>query len=304
MDTLLFYSAVMRKYSGCPGNRIKYISTLGSRRGNTNRTCIPSFGTSPPCSVLKPTAPHSSYPPALLVPAGIYIKPHESSRIGTFPDCSWPIRSMVHTHRSSIDNPSLNKEHRASKTPSPASSSYCTPGHRRQALALLDPNTPVKPPSSCTTITKILNTPRTKSPLNQMREKHNQDIPSTVLSCSPPPLSTKQSQTPGTKSLSNEKGFHIRNFPSPVSISSPPALEKLQHDLTNRRHLFDESEGEEHYARRRANVSRMREYREKARRLAKRIGRTRREVEEGIQRLGGSTEKIQEKVAGFDTSNS
>ena len=211
---------------------------------------------------------------------------------------------MVPTHQSSIDNPNLKKEHSASKTPSPASSSYCTPRHRRQALASLDPNTPVKPPSSCSTTTKNLEAPRTKSPSNQMKEKHNQDIPSTVPSSSPPPLSTKKLQTPRTKSLSNEKGFHIQNFLSPISISSPPALEKLQHDLTNRRRLFDESEGDEHYARRRANVSRMREYREKARRLAKTIGRTRREVEEGIQRFGGRTEKIQEKVAGFDTSNS
>lgn len=212
---------------------------------------------------------------------------------------------MAQTHQSSIDHtPNLKEEHSASQTPSPASSSYCPPRHRRQALASLDPNTPVKPPSSCTTTTKNSKTPRTKSPLNQMKEKHNQDIPSTVPSSSPPPLSTKQLQTPRTKSLSNEQGFHVQNFPSPVSISSPPALEKLQHDLTNRRRLFDESEGEEHYARRRATVSRMREYREKARRLAKTIGKTRMEVEKGIQRFGGRTERIQEKVAGFDTSNS
>lgn len=212
---------------------------------------------------------------------------------------------MAHTHQPSIDQtPNLKTEHSAFQTPSPASSSYCTPRHRRQALASLDPNTPVKPPSSCTTTTKHLKTPRTKSPLNQMKEKHNQDIPSTVPSSSPPPLSTKQLQTPRTKSPSDEKGFHIQNFPSPVSIRSPPALEKLQHDLTNRRRPFDESEGEEHYARRRANVSRMREYREKARRLAKTIGKTRREVEEGIQRFGGRTERMQKKVAGFGISNS
>lgn len=98
--------------------------------------------------------------------------------------------------------------------------------------------------------------------------------------------------------------MHTKNIPSPAPISSPPALEELQRDLTNRRRLFDENEGEEHYARRRANVSRMRGYREKARRLVKTIGMARREVEEGIQGAGGRTERIQKKVAGFGTSNS
>lgn len=166
-------------------------------------------------------------------------------------------------------------EHSAFKTPSPANS-CCTPHRhrRRQALASLDRNTPVNPPSSSiTTKAKHLQTPRTKSPSNKTKgeEKENQ---------------------------------YNHSIPSPVLFISPPALERLQHDLTNRRSPFDDSEGEEYYARRRANVSRMRESREKARRLAKNIRKTRREVDEGIQRLrGGCPERIQKGVSGFGISD-
>lgn len=169
----------------------------------------------------------------------------------------------------------LKMEHSAFKTPSPANS-CCTPRHRRrQALASLDRNTPVNPPSSSTTTkAKHLQTPRTKSPSNKKKgeEKENQ---------------------------------YDHSIPCPVLFISPPALERLQHDLTDRRRPFGDSEGDEYYARRRANVSRMRESREKARRLAKNIRKTRREVDEGIQRLcGGRPERIQKGVAGFGISDS
>lgn len=98
---------------------------------------------------------------------------------------------------------------------------------------------------------------------------------------------------------------HNHNIPSPVLLISPPALERLKHDLTNRRRLFDDSEEDEYYARRRANVYHMREGREKARRLAKTVRKTRREVDEGIQKFGGgSPERIQKGVAGFGISDS
>lgn len=90
-----------------------------------------------------------------------------------------------------------------------------------------------------------------------------------------------------------------QNILSPVPIISPPALEKLHHDLTNRHRPFDESEGEEHYARRRANVIRMRDCREKARKLARRIGKTRKEVEECIQEAGGWTDEMIQKTANY-----
>lgn len=167
----------------------------------------------------------------------------------------------------------LKMEHSAFKTPSPINSG-CTPHRhrRRQALALLDRNTPVNPPSSSsTTKAKHSRTPQTKSPSNK-KEKMNQ---------------------------------HNHSIPGPVLFSSPPALERLRHDLTNRRRPFDDSEGDEYYARRRANLSRMREFRGKARKLAKTIRKTRREVDDGIQRLdGGSPGRIQKGVAGFGISDS
>lgn len=168
----------------------------------------------------------------------------------------------------------LKMEHNAFKTPSPAKS-CCTPHRlrRRQALASLDRNTPVNPASSSSaTKAKNLQTPRTKSPSNKKKEEENQNG---------------------------------HNIPSPVLFISPPALERLQYDLTNRRRPFDDSEEDEHYARRRANVSRMREFREKSRRLAKTVRKTRREVDEGIQKFGGgSPKRIQKGVAGFGISDS
>lgn len=168
----------------------------------------------------------------------------------------------------------LKMEHSALKTPSPTNS-CCTPHllyRRRQALASLDRNIPANSPSSSsTTKAKHLQKARTKSPSNKKWEKENQ---------------------------------HNQNIPSPILFLSPPALERLQHDLTRRRRPFDDSEGDEYYARRRANVSCMREFREKARRLAKTIRKTRREVDEGIQRLGGgSSERIQKEVEGFGISD-
>ncbi|MCJ1345038.1 hypothetical protein MMC31_003243 [Peltigera leucophlebia] len=211
---------------------------------------------------------------------------------------------MAHPHQSSIDQVS-SLEPNAFKTPSPASSSYCTPDRRRQALASLDPNTPVRPPSSCTATTaKNLQTPRTKSSSNKRKEKHNPHIPSPLPFCSPSSLKIKKLQTPRTKSPSSKKGMLDQDIPNRLPISSPPALERLQHDLTNRRRPFDESEGEEHYARRRANLYRMREYRENARRLSKTIRKARREVEEGIEGVGGRTERIQKSMAGFGPSTS
>lgn len=168
----------------------------------------------------------------------------------------------------------LKLEYGAFKTPSPANS-CCTPHRhrRRQALVSLDRSTPVNPPSSSsTTKTKYLQTPRTKSPSNKKKEKENQ---------------------------------HEQNIPIPVLFCSPPALERLQHDLANRRRPYDDSEGDEYYARRRANVSRMRELREKARRLVKTIRKTRRVVDEGIQRLSGGSPAMSRKgVAGFGISDS
>lgn len=118
-------------------------------------------------------------------------------------------------------------------------------------------------------------------------------------------------ETPSNKKQEKENQHNHNNIPSPVLIVSPPALERLRHDLTNRRRPFDDSEEEdEYYARRRANVSRMREFREKARRLSKRVKKTRRELDEGIQKFGGgggsssSPERIQKEVAGFGISDS
>lgn len=79
--------------------------------------------------------------------------------------------------------------------------------------------------------------------------------------------------------------------------------------MTNRRRPFDDdSEEDEYYARRRANVSRMREFRERARRLSKTIRKTRRELDEGIEKFGGggisSPERIQKGLAGFGISDS
>lgn len=178
---------------------------------------------------------------------------------------------MVYTYQSSMDHASdLKTEHSPFKT---ASSSY-NPRLCRQALASLDPNTPVKP--SSTTDTKQLQTPWTKSPSNYKAEKHDQNVPSPVPINSHP----------------NSKEMHNRNIASPVPISSPPALEKLQHDLRKRRRPLNESEEEEHFATRRANISRLRKYREKSRKLAKTISKSRREVEEGIHGVSRSTERI------------
>lgn len=155
-------------------------------------------------------------------------------------------------------------EHNAFETPSPPSS--CCTLHRllrRQALSSLDQNSPINPASSA----KHSHTPRTKSASNKNKEKENQ---------------------------------HNYNIPSLIQVISPPALERLKHDLKNRRRQFDDSEEEEYFARRRANLSHMRGFREKARRLSKTIKKTRRELDEGIKIFGeGSPESIQKRVAGF-----
>lgn len=221
---------------------------------------------------------------------------------------------MAQTHQPNIDHTShLKTECNESTTPSPTASSSCTLRCCRYALAALDRNTPVSnlkmehnafktssPTKSCCTPHRL----RRRQVLASLDQK-------TPVNTASPSSATKakNSQRPRTKSPSKKKEKNANqqndNIPSPVLFISPPALERLQHDLTNRRCLVDDSEEDEHYARRRANVFRMREFREKSRRLAKTVRKTRKEVDEGIQRFGGgSPKRIQKGVASFGISDS
>ena len=218
---------------------------------------------------------------------------------------------MADTYQPSIDHTShLKAECNEFSTPSPAASSSRTPRCCQHALASLDRKTPVSklkmehnayqtpsPPSSCCILHRLLR--------RQALASLDRNSPVNPASSSSPSSSAKRFHTPQTKSPSNKikekENHHNYNVPSPVLVISPPALERLQHDLTNRRRLFDDSEEEEYYARRRANVSHMREFREKARRLSKTVRKRRREVDEGIKRFGGGggPAKIHKGVTGF-----
>lgn len=263
------------------------------------------------CSLPKPSPASSSYFAVLL--AGNLHTPHQESflhRCYSF----WLIIIMADTFQPSIDHISHLKEDCNEFSTRPTASSSCTPRCFRLALASLDRKTPVSklkmehnafqtpsPPSSCCTLHRLLR--------RQALSALDRNSPVNPASSSSPSSSAKHLHTPRTKSPSNKnqekENQHKYNIPSPVQMISPPALERLKHDLINRRRPFDDSEEEEYYARRRANLSQMRGFREKARRLSKTIRKERRELDEGIQRFGeGSPEKIQNGVAGFGVFDS
>lgn len=227
---------------------------------------------------------------------------------------------MAETYQPSIDHTShLKEECNKFSTPSATASSSCNPRCCRHALASLDRKTPVSklkmehnafqtpsPPSSCCTLHRLLR----RQALSSLDRNSPVNLASSLLSSSSSPSSSaKHLHTPRIKSPSNKnqekENRYNHNIPSPVQVISPPALERLKHDLINRRRPFDDGEEEEYYARRRANVSQMRGFREKARRLSKTIRKKRRELDEGIQRFGeDSPEKIQNGVAGFGVFDS